>query len=118
MQVNFFSPLMIIKQCLPYMIENKYGRIVNIGSIWTKLSKPGRSNYSAAKSALDSLSKSISIQSLLLTPIVDCFTSLNRTLIPLNLPYWFGTYNDTSFKLYNLFRDGNPNNSFQKFFVS
>ena len=62
MQINFFSPLLIIKQCLPYMINNKYGRIVNIGSIWTKLAKSGRSNYSASKSALDSLSKSITAE--------------------------------------------------------
>jgi len=62
MKVNYFSPLHIIKQCLPYMVKNGYGRIVNIGSIWTKLSKPGRSNYSASKCALDSLSRSITAE--------------------------------------------------------
>ena len=62
MKLNYFSPLHIIKQCLPHMIEQKYGRIVNIGSIWTKLSKAGRSNYSASKCALDSLSRSITAE--------------------------------------------------------
>lgn len=59
MKINYFSPLYIIKQCIPYMIKRGYGRIVNIGSIWTKISKSGRSNYSASKCALDSLARSI-----------------------------------------------------------
>jgi len=62
MRVNYLSPLKIIQQCLPYMIENKYGRIVNIGSIWGKLSKKKRAAYSASKSALDSLSRSITAE--------------------------------------------------------
>jgi 3-oxoacyl-[acyl-carrier protein] reductase len=59
MRVNYFSPLKIIQQCLPYMIEKNLGRIVNIGSILGGVSKPERSAYSSSKSALDMLSKSI-----------------------------------------------------------
>lgn len=59
MKVNYFSPLQIIQQCLPYMTSNKFGRIINIGSIWIDFSKPSRSAYSASKSALHSLTKSI-----------------------------------------------------------
>lgn len=62
MKLNYFSPLHIIKQCVPHMIEQKFGRIVNIGSIWTKLAKPGRSNYAASKCALDSLARSITAE--------------------------------------------------------
>lgn len=62
MQVNYFAPLQIIQQCLPYMINNNYGRIINIGSIWINLSKQNRSAYSASKSALDSLSRSITAE--------------------------------------------------------
>jgi len=62
MQVNYFAPLQIIQQCLPYMIECGYGRIVNIGSIWIGLSKTKRAAYSASKSALDSLSRSITAE--------------------------------------------------------
>lgn len=60
MQINYFAPLQIIQQCLPYMIAQKYGRILNIGSIWVSLSKRKRSAYSASKAALDSLSRSLS----------------------------------------------------------
>jgi 3-oxoacyl-[acyl-carrier protein] reductase len=62
MQVNYFAPLQIIQQCLPYMVECGYGRIVNIGSIWIELSKAKRAAYSASKSALDSLSRSITAE--------------------------------------------------------
>lgn len=62
MQVNYFSPLKIIQQCLPHMISNNYGRIINIGSIWSDFSKQGRAAYSASKSALNSLTKSLTAE--------------------------------------------------------
>lgn len=62
MRVNYFSPLQIIQHCLPYMVDQKYGRIVNIGSIWIDTSKPKRAAYSASKSALHSLTKSLTAE--------------------------------------------------------
>jgi len=57
MKVNYFSPLEITKQCLPYMINQKYGRIINIGSIWIDLAKQKRLDYSCSKQALHGLTK-------------------------------------------------------------
>lgn len=62
MTVNYLSPLRIIQQCLPYMKSQLYGRIVNIGSIWVEQTKRNRSAYSASKSALNSLSRSITAE--------------------------------------------------------
>jgi 3-oxoacyl-[acyl-carrier protein] reductase len=62
MRVNYFSPLQIIQQCLPYMSSQGYGRIINIGSIWIDISKPKRATYSASKSALHSLTKSLTAE--------------------------------------------------------
>lgn len=62
MKVNYFSPLQIIQQCLPYMIKKGYGRIINVGSIWVNISKEKRAAYSASKNALDSLSRSITAE--------------------------------------------------------
>jgi 3-oxoacyl-[acyl-carrier protein] reductase len=59
MRVNYFSPFEIIQQCLPFMISQKFGRIINIGSIWIELAKSKRSAYSASKHALHSLTKSL-----------------------------------------------------------
>jgi 3-oxoacyl-[acyl-carrier protein] reductase len=62
MRVNYFAPLEIIQQCLPHMISNGYGRILNIGSIWINISKPQRSAYSASKAALHALTKSVTAE--------------------------------------------------------
>jgi len=61
-RVNYLSPLEIIQQCLPYMIANGYGRIINIGSIWIDKTKPNRLAYSASKSALHSLTKALTVE--------------------------------------------------------
>jgi len=59
MQVNYHAPLSIIQQCIPYMLANGYGRIVNIGSIWIELAMTERLAYSASKNALHALTKAI-----------------------------------------------------------
>ena len=62
MRINYFAPLEIVQQCLPYMIKQNYGRIVNIGSIWIDIAKQKRSAYSASKHALHSLTKSLTAE--------------------------------------------------------
>ena len=62
LKINYLAPLKIITQCLPYMVSQEYGRIVNIGSIWIDNAKPKRSAYSASKTALHSLTKSITCE--------------------------------------------------------
>jgi NAD(P)-dependent dehydrogenase (short-subunit alcohol dehydrogenase family) len=62
MRVNYLSPLEIVQQCLPFMINQNYGRIINIGSIWIDSAKPGRLAYSASKNALHSLTKTLTAE--------------------------------------------------------
>ena len=62
MRVNYYSPLEIIQQCIPYMINKQYGRIVNIGSVWIDTAKQGRLAYSASKNALHALTKAITAE--------------------------------------------------------
>ncbi len=52
MQVNYFGPIALTKAVLPYMMEQKSGHIVVIGSLTGKLPVPGRSAYCASKHAL------------------------------------------------------------------
>lgn len=47
------------KAVTPYMIDNNYGRIVNIASIAGKEGNPNASAYSAAKAAVIALTKSL-----------------------------------------------------------
>jgi 3-oxoacyl-[acyl-carrier protein] reductase len=62
LKTNYLSPLKIIQLCLPHMVTQQYGRILNIGSIWVELSKKNRGAYSASKAALDSLSRSLTAE--------------------------------------------------------
>ena len=62
MRVNYLSPLEIVQQCLPYMEMRGFGRIVNIGSVWTKIAKPKRCSYSASKCAIHALTMSLTAE--------------------------------------------------------
>lgn len=62
MKVNYDAPLRIIQQCLPYMVRQKFGRIVNIGSIWIDIAKSKRAAYSASKSALHALTQALTAE--------------------------------------------------------
>ena len=53
--VNLTAPYKLIKAVAKNMIREKYGRIVNIGSIFGKISKEKRSIYSATKFGIHGL---------------------------------------------------------------
>jgi 3-oxoacyl-[acyl-carrier protein] reductase len=62
MQINVVAPMLLIKNIAPQMIKNGYGRIVNISSIWSLVSKSGRSVYSAAKSAINGFTRASALE--------------------------------------------------------
>lgn len=62
MNVNLTSPLMLIKAFVPVMKEAGFGRVVNIGSIWGIISKPGRTGYSMTKHGIHGLTKTLAIE--------------------------------------------------------
>ena len=51
-KVNLYAPFLILSVVLEKMKINNWGRVVNIGSLWSKLSKEGRSMYSSSKHGL------------------------------------------------------------------
>jgi NAD(P)-dependent dehydrogenase (short-subunit alcohol dehydrogenase family) len=53
--VNLTAPFQIIRGVSKKMIANGYGRIVNVGSIFSKISKEKRSVYSATKFGIHGL---------------------------------------------------------------
>ena len=52
----------IISQALPYMKEQKWGRIINIGSISGVMGEAGASIYSATKAGLIGMTKAIALE--------------------------------------------------------
>ncbi len=59
MNVNFYSPLKLIRALSEKMVSRGFGRIVNISSMWAKVGSSCESVYSASKAAIEGLSKSL-----------------------------------------------------------
>lgn len=60
---NLSTCFHVTRAVLPQMIENGYGRIVNVSSVAGPLvSNPGESGYSAAKAAMVGMSRGIAIE--------------------------------------------------------
>jgi 3-oxoacyl-[acyl-carrier protein] reductase len=62
MQVNLVAPLRLVRAIAPGMIERKYGRIVNISSIWGAITKPRRVTYSMTKSGINGLTRTLAVE--------------------------------------------------------
>ena len=61
-QVNVFGPRQLLSVVVPKMKNHRYGRIVNIASIWSVINRPGRSSYGISKNAIHGLTKALSIE--------------------------------------------------------
>lgn len=61
-QVNVFAPFMFCQAAIPAMARRRWGRIVNVSSIWGKLSKAHRASYSASKFAIDGMTLALAAE--------------------------------------------------------
>ena len=61
-KINLITPYKILKIIGPKMVNNNYGRVVNIASIWSVIARPGRSIYSLSKNAINGLTKSLAVE--------------------------------------------------------
>lgn len=61
-QVNVFAPFLLCQAAIPAMVRKNWGRIVNISSIWGKISKEHRASYSASKFALDGMTLALAAE--------------------------------------------------------
>lgn len=59
-QVNLNAPFRLSQTVVPNMVKKGWGRIVNVGSVWGKISKQGRASYSASKFGIDGMSLAMS----------------------------------------------------------
>lgn len=57
--VNLVAPFLTCRAVVPHMINNGWGRIVNVASIAGKEGNPNASHYSASKAGLIALTKSL-----------------------------------------------------------
>ncbi len=59
---NLFGAFRMAQAVLPYMREKNYGSIINIGSIGGQVALPFRGIYCSSKSALEGLTRSLSME--------------------------------------------------------
>jgi NAD(P)-dependent dehydrogenase (short-subunit alcohol dehydrogenase family) len=62
LQVNLTGPFFMTKAVLDQMVEQKYGRIVNISSVVGESGNFGQANYAAAKAGLIGLTKTVALE--------------------------------------------------------
>src|SRR5213593_1784424 len=72
LQVDLFGVFLCCRAVVPRMIEKGYGRVVNISSIAGKEGNPNASHYSAAKSGVIALTKSLAKETAKSGVLVNC----------------------------------------------
>ena len=62
LRINLTAPMLLMQMCAPFMKAQNWGRIVNISSILSLVSKEARSAYSTTKSGLNGLTRSAAVE--------------------------------------------------------
>ena len=62
LQVNLVAPILLTKLVAEKMKANRYGRIVNISSIWSVVAKERRLAYAASKSAMSGVTRTLALE--------------------------------------------------------
>jgi 3-oxoacyl-[acyl-carrier protein] reductase len=60
--VNVYAPFLLCQAAIPSMKSKSWGRIVNISSIWGKISMANRAAYSASKFSLDGMTVALAAE--------------------------------------------------------
>lgn len=62
LEVDLVSPIRLLRGFVPALRKSSCGRVVNIGSIWAAVSKPGRGLYSAAKNGIHGVTNALACE--------------------------------------------------------
>jgi 3-oxoacyl-[acyl-carrier protein] reductase len=60
--INLTAPLLLTKHFAPIMAHKRWGRIVNISSIYSLISRPGRGAYASSKAGLNGLTRTAALE--------------------------------------------------------
>lgn len=61
-RINLFAPMLLCRAVAPGMRARKWGRIVNVASVWSMRSLTGRAAYSASKFGLDGMTAALAAE--------------------------------------------------------
>jgi 3-oxoacyl-[acyl-carrier protein] reductase len=71
-QVNVMAPFLLCRAVVPGMQQRRFGRIVNITSVWGVVSKAGRSAYSTSKFGLFGLTRALALEVAVDNVLINC----------------------------------------------
>lgn len=71
-QVNVTAPFLLCRAVIPGMRQRRYGRIVNVTSVFGLVSRPGRAAYSASKFGLAGFSRALALEVAADNILVNC----------------------------------------------
>ena len=71
-EINVHGPFLLAQSFGKQMIAKQWGRIVNIASIWSVVTRPGRLSYSTSKMALLGINKTLAIEWAKHNVLVNC----------------------------------------------
>jgi 3-oxoacyl-[acyl-carrier protein] reductase len=74
LNINLTGPFLCCRAVVPHLLQNNFGRIVNIASIAGKEGNPNASHYSASKAGLVALTKSLGKELATTNIRVNCIT--------------------------------------------
>lgn len=61
-QVNLVAPMRLARALAPGMAQRGFGRIVNVSSIWSVVSRPRRFVYSTTKAGLNGMTRALAVE--------------------------------------------------------
>ena len=84
LRLNYLSPLVILRRCLPHMVHQPDGgHVICVGSLAALMPFPGEASYAASKAALLSLFRSLRVElrdhKVKLTAVLPGYTSTDMT---------------------------------------
>lgn len=62
LQVNLVAPLRLTRRFAPPMMNRGFGRIVNVSSIWSVISKFARVSYTISKSGMNGMTRALAVE--------------------------------------------------------
>ena len=83
LRVNLYAPFLVSQAVSKVMKKNKYGRIINVSSIWGPKTKEQRTSYTTSKAGLIGMTKTMSVElakyNILVNSVSPGFTSTELT---------------------------------------
>ncbi|HEX9050200.1 MAG TPA: SDR family oxidoreductase [Anaeromyxobacter sp.] len=62
LQVNLVAPMRLARALTPAMARRRWGRVVNVSSIWSGVAKPRRFVYASTKAGLNGMTRALAVE--------------------------------------------------------